>query len=268
MKTLSLPQVSFRRPPLGLARISSPSAEFAQRLSVLYALAQGSNYVFGSPVGPFFHQGRHLEIPRFVYFGPRTHDESLRLAFFAGFDHSDLRGSFALAQLIEHLALTPDLGHGLNLSFFPLVDVAGLHHGATRRALASQNWATSEEPEIELLARETRIQSYQGFVRIETASGLDDITVNLRGAGQASGVELVSSAEFDPLPVRWEGESADALPASGPLTLADDFPYSAFELSLRVPAHWSDDLYRVAVSSFLKRFVLRYRELQAFSHNL
>lgn len=268
MPTLLLPHIFPPRASAARPLSVPPAIELSQRLSVLYALAQGSHYVFGSPLGPVYHQGLHHHLPRFVYFGPGTHNESLRLAFFAGFDHSDLRSSFALAHLVEQLALSPDLGHGLNLSFFPMVDAIGLHRRSGKRLLAAENWASSQEPEIELLAREARLQSFHGFVRIETVADVDEITVRLNGVGQTAGVELVSSDDFEPLPVRWEGSALDETPSAGPLSLADDLPLSPFELSLQVPARWSDDLYRVDVSSFLKRFVVRYRELQAFSHNL
>jgi hypothetical protein len=207
-------------------------------------------------------------LPRFVYFGPHTHDESLRLAIIAGFDHTDLRGSLALTQFIEHLVLTPDLGHGLNLSLFPLIDVIGLHEGIHNRELGTANWAHSNQPEISLLGKDARTRGYHGFVRIETAHGLDDITVHLRGPSEAAGVELISSEDFEPLPVRWEAEALDAVPSEGPLTLLDDLPFPPFELTLRIPSSWPTDLYRISVSSILKRFVLRYRALQAHSDGI
>jgi hypothetical protein len=246
----------------------SPTHALRERLSRLYALSQLSNYVFASPIGPFYDRALHLNLPRFVYFGPHTHDESLRLAFLTGFDHQDLRGSLALLQFIEHLVLTPDLGHGLNLSFFPLIDVIGLHHGVKSRRLSHEDWAYPKAPEIELLGKEARTRGYHGFVRIETARGLDNIAVQLRGTSKAAGVELISSEDFEPLPVRWEAEALDAAPSEGPLTLLDDLPFPPFELTLRIPSSWSADLYRISVSSILKRFVLRYRALQAYSHGI
>jgi hypothetical protein len=238
-------------------------------LSKLYVLSQRSDYVFASPIGPFYHRALHLSLPRFVYFGPHTHDESLRLAFLTGFNHQDLRGSLALLQFIEHLVLKPDLGHGLNLSLFPLLDVAGLYHGVQNRHLETENWNHPKAPEIELLGKDARTRGYHGFVRIETAaSGSDEITVSLRGIDEASGVELISSEDFDPLPVRWEADAFDTAPTNGPLTLADDLPFRPFELTLRVPAGWPTDLHSTVVSSILKRFVLRYRALQAHSNGI
>ena len=104
-------------------------ALFGEQLEALYGLVQRSNYVFGSPLGPFHRQARTYHVPRFVYFGP---DAS----------------------------------------------------------------------------------------------------------------------------------------AYGPLTMADDQPFHPFELTLRIPAAWSAELYREAVASILKRFVLRYRGIVAYGQNL
>ncbi|MFT3869452.1 MAG: hypothetical protein QM715_13440 [Nibricoccus sp.] len=246
----------------------TPSSELIEWFSSLYALSQRSNHVFGSPVGPFYHQNHPLHLPRFVYFGPHTHDESLRLAFLSGFDHTDLRGSFALAQFVEHLVLAPDLGHGLNLSIFPLVDVLGLYLGVNNRKLATKNWSHSSLPEISLLGKDARTRGYHGFVRLETARDIDDITVSLRGTDEAAGVELISSEDFEPLAVRWEADAPGSASADGPLSLMDDLPFPPFELTLRIPASWSADLHRDSVTSILKRFVLRYRGLQAYSQGI
>jgi hypothetical protein len=248
----------------------SASQELSESLHALYALSQRSNYVFGSPIGPFYHKAHHLNLPRFVYFGPHTHDESLRLAFYAGFEHADLRSTFALLHLVERLAIAPDIGQGLNLSFFPLVDAVGLFQGGTARDLARENWQHSSAPEINLLQKDARSRGYHGFVRILTASGTDEISVSLRAQDDAvistPGVEFISSEDFEPLTVRWEATSP--LIVDGPLTLSDDLPFRAFELTLRIPAAWPAGLYREAVSSVLKRFILRYRTLQAYAQHL
>ena len=104
--------------------LSLPAA-FAEQLTSLYGLVQRSSYVFGSPLGAVAHAGRSHPLPRFVYFGPHASEASVRLAFLAGFDHRDLRGTLALLHFIEGLALEPEIGHGLNFSLFPLVDVLG-----------------------------------------------------------------------------------------------------------------------------------------------
>lgn len=250
--------------------VPAGSAGIAQRLTEVYRLCERSAHVFGSPIGPFHHRSQAYSVPRFVYFGPHTSDESLRLAFFAGFDARDLRGSFGLLQFVERLALAPTLGQGLNLSFFPVLDVLGLELGLGNRGLDTAHWGHGIAPELSLLEKDARLRGYHGFVRIGVAHGEEVATVRLRGhpAAAALGVELISSEDFEPFAVRWEADASGRLPHEGPLSVADDLPFPPFELSVALPGSWSADLHRQAVSAVLVRFVQRYRGVHAYGHNL
>jgi len=245
-------------------------AIFSEQLAALYDLVQRSQYVFGSPLGPLAARTGSYHVPRFVYFGPHTSDASLRLAFTAGLDHRDLRSTLALLHLVEQLALKPDIGQGLNLSFFPLVDVLGLAGLALDRALASAHWSHTHAPELKLLEQDARLIGYHGFVRLESAPGQDVATVQLRFAANDNptpDVELISSEDFEPFPVRWEAD-ANQHPVDGPLSVADDLPVRPFELTLRLPAAWSPGIYREATASILKRFIIRYRGFIAYGQHL
>jgi hypothetical protein len=247
----------------------TPSIEFIERLTSLYALAQRSQYVFASPLGPFYRQARHYHVPRFVYFGPHTSDESLRLAFHAGFDSADLRGTLALLHFVERLALTPDLGQGLNLSFFPLADITGLLRNESQH-LAARSWIAPGVPELDLLAGDVRSRAYHGFVRIETTPADDNvITIRLRGhSADALGLELLSSHDIAPWDVRWESGPVDATPSDGPLSLSDDLPFQPFELTIGLPSAWSVELHREAATTILKNFIQRYRGFHAYAQHL
>ncbi len=251
---------------------ASLPAAFAEQLSDLYQLVARSSHVFGSPLGPLPAATRDLHLPRFVYFGPHSSDASLRLAFHAGFDHRDLRSTLALLHLVEGLALRPDLGQGLNLSLFPLVDLLGLAGLAPARGdLGEENWTRSTAPEIRLLEQDARTRGYQGFIRIATVPSQDVVTVRLRAPGRvenpAPSLELISSEDIEPFPVRWESDAV-ANAADGPLTLADDLPQQPFELTLSLPAAWPMELVREAAASILKRFVLRYRGFISYGQHL
>ena len=252
------------------ANDASLTAVFGEQLADLYDLVQRSQFVFGSPLGPIQVAQRSLHLPRFVYFGPHTSDVSLRLAFTAGLDHRDLRSTLALLHLVEQIALKPDLGQGLNLSFFPLVDVLGLASLAADRNLASVNWSQTNEPEINLLEQDARLSGYHGFVRLETARSHDVATVRLRFAPNdypTPEVELVSSDDFEPFAVRWESDTGHP-PVDGPLSIAGDLGVAPFELTLRLPAAWPAEQYREATASILKRFIVRYRGFLAYGQNL
>lgn len=260
--------------PATVARASAPvsslslSAALGEQLSTLYTLAQRSDFVFGTPLGPFLHAGRTHYLPRFVYFGPHTSEESPRVAFLAGLDHRDLRSTLALLHLVEELALAPDIGQSLHLAFYPLVDVLGHLQPEIGRNLARQNWSAASAPEIDTLAREARLRTYHAFVRLESVTADDTVTLRVRTPfGSSSGAPLLSSEDTDPYPVRWEVEP-DAPVSTGPLSLGDGLRFRPLDLTLRVPAAWSPEFHREAVASILKRFIVRYRGFLAYGQHL
>jgi hypothetical protein len=254
-----------------LTELSSLPAAFSEQLSRLYAQVQRSPFVFGSPVGPFTAGARSFDLPRFVYFGPNASDAALRLCFLAGFNHRDLRSTLVLLQLIESVAARPDLGEGLNLTFFPLVDLLGLAGLADSRNLEKQNWIHSTAPEISLLEKDARHRAYHGFVRLETARGEDVVSVLLRSPvpleNAAPELEWFSSVDLDPVPVRWEREATAHL-HHGPLSIADDLLVQPFELAVRIPAAWPLEVYAEVAASILKRLVLRYRGFMSYAQHL
>jgi hypothetical protein len=258
--------------PEARAGSPGPSAACLQaHLSTLYALSQYSRHVFASPLGPFPFDGRHAYVPRFAFFGPHASEDSWSLAFLAGFDHRDLRASQALLALAGLLAGDAEAGHGLNLTFFPLVDAAGLFLGAPDRNLASAHWGRSDIPEIQLLEKDARQRGYHGFVRVETAQpGAEEIEVLVRRPGiegSPPDLDLITSDEAQGVPVRFEFESR-AFPDRGPLSAAEDLPFNPFELTVRVPAAWPGETYRKSVATLLDRFLRRYRANQAYGQHL
>ena len=253
------------------APAASPTYAFTAQLSALYALSQKNNHIFGSPLGPVYSGGRAVYLPRFVFFGPHATDESWRLAFLAGFDRRDLRAGQAVLRLVASLAENSEHGHGLNLTFFPLIDTAGARSDPDSRHLERAHWARSTAPEIDLLEKDARLRGYHGFIRVESTSEEDElIIVRVRepaGLLPSPDVELISSEETEPFPVRFERTAGSDIP-DGPLTVADDLPVQPFELTLRIPTAWSDDLYHEAVRVILTRFILRYRAFQAYGQHL
>jgi hypothetical protein len=228
--------------------------------------------VFGSPAGPLHgRDGQQHFLPRFVYFGASSSNAALRVAFYAGLDHRDLRSTLALLKLVEGLTLKPDLGQALNLSFFPLVDVLGLAHGLQNRHLATANWATSTAPEIQVLERDARLRAYDGFVRLESITASDTVSIQLRSARPAENaapeLEVISSTDIDPFDVRWEADARVDV-RSGPLSIADDIPVQPFELVVGIPSSWSTELYAESAASILKRFIVRHRGFISYAQHL
>ena len=251
---------------------ATPAGIFSARLGALYPLAQRHPHLFASPLGPLGAGARPALLPRFVFFGPHASDASWRLAFLSGFDARELRPAHALVGLIERLAARADEGHGLDLTFFPLVDAGGLEADAPIRPLATAHWGRFGAAEIGLLERDARARGYHGYIRVEAAAPGDEIiAIRVREPATQDGspdVELISSDDLDPFPLRFERGPAGVPPIDGPLSVADDLPVQPFELTLRVPLTWPDEIQQEAVIIILTRFLHRYRAFQAYGQHL
>jgi len=248
----------------------APSITFPERLGALYDLAQRSDHVFGSPLGPFRLEGRDYFLPRFVYFGPHTSTESVRLAVFAGFNRHDRVVAHALLSFIDRLARRSDIGQSLNVSFFPVVNVAALLGGMEERDLADEDWGHPRQPEIALLNQDARRCGYQGFIRVVNAVDEEPVArVRLvrSTVAQASAIELFSSEDFAGWSVTFETVDA-ARVRQGPLSLADDLPFPPFEVELALPADWSPCATEQALEPLLKRLIVRYRSFLAYGQHL
>lgn len=268
---ITMSNVTSRFSAVALAPTTPPGlpAELEARIAALYALAQRSDHVFASPLGPFHHATRPYHVPHFAYFGPHTSDESPRIAFYAGERHGELHGALALLHFVRQLARTPEIGHGLNLSFFPLVDVLGTHTGDPTRHLADEHWALSCQPELSLLEKDIRLREYHAFVRVvATTDELVGVRLRSRFALGAWGGELLTSADVEPWPVRFEAEELPVAPVTGPLTAGDDLACLPFELTLALPAAWTQPESDAATASILHRFVDCYRAARGYAQNL
>ena len=257
------------RPAPQPAPADDAQPDLRARLSSLYGHAQQSAHVFGSPLGPFFHRAAAFHVPRFAYFGPNTTDASVRLAILSGYSSQSLPGTLALIAFVQRLTLNPEIGHSLNLSFFPIVDVLGTLGDEAGRALGNESWTASGAPELALLEKDARLRAYQGFIRIETTDD-DVITAELRAGhshnADTTDIELIASDDFEPWPVRFQSAAAHA--NRGPLSLSEDLPFAPFELTVAVPRAWPQPFIDEAVAHILKRFIVRYRGLQAYGQHL
>ncbi len=249
---------------------AEPSSALPRRLRALYEQAQRSDHVFGSPLGPFAFEGREHALPRFVYFGPHTSQESVRLGVLAGFGRHDRIAVNAVLAFVESLARESDIGQSLNVSFFPVVNVAGLLGDAEERDLASENWATSRAPEIALLNQDTRRCGYQAFVRVVTTSD-DEPSAWVRTVrtprAHATDLEVFDASDFGAWPVRFARVAAADV-HSGPLALADALPFAPFEVELALPADWPQARADRAIAERLKHLIVRYRGFLAYGQHL
>jgi hypothetical protein len=236
----------------------------------LVAIAQDSDHLFASPLGPIYDGDTAIQLPRFVYFGPNSSEVSLRLALVGGIGRHDSLAAHALLAFVEGLARRPDLGQGVNLSFFPVVNARRFLAGAEESDLSAAHWSRAEDPEIKLLSLDARVRSYHGFIVVTTTADEAPsarVRTVLTEHVAASDVELFNSEDFAPWSVRFESLTARAA-TQGPLTLAQDLASAPFEVEVALPAHWSQAHADRSLAALLKRLIHRYRGFHAYGHHL
>lgn len=252
------------------ASSSVPSFSLSDRLGALTEVAQESDNIFASPLGPFYVGDAPVYLPRFVYFGPNSSEASLRLALLAGLGRHDLLAARSLVAFIDGLARHPDIGQGVNLSLFPVVNARRFLAGAEEHDLSAVHWGRAGEPEIKLLSMEARVRSYHGFVTVVTAADETPaarVRTVLTEHVAASDVELFNSEDFSPWSVRFEALTARAA-IEGPITLAQDLAFAPFEVQIALPAHWSQAHADRSLAVLLKRLIQRYRGFFAYGQHL
>lgn len=268
MSTRSSKSVAIRDalPPI-IFRSADAELELKRLFDAFYELAQKADNLFASPTEAFSIGDRVYHLPRFILFGPNQGSGPIRLALYAGWNGDDVRGSLALLSLIEWLTQHPAAAAGYQLVFYPLVNPTGFqdHTPATRGRvrLETENWATSEAPEIGVLAKEFRLHRFNGWISLHSTPAHDRIQARIRG--------LPVNADFFPVErgrfrIDWQTDSSPS--SEGPFALNGDLPFGSFQLRLDVPAAWPDGLHIQAVAQTVGAFLERYRAAISYGIHL
>ncbi len=248
-------------PLAGVPGEHESECDLAGWIRTLYEDAGSSDCLFASPLGPVAVGGRSLLVPQFVYFGLNLSADPVRLAVLSGFDPTDFRGSRAVLALVSELAAHPDIGQGLSVSFFPVVNARMLAWGGGQRSLAGELWSTSKEPELALLRRNAATQRYQGFIILRSSPdrepGVTVRTACSRRAGRPNG-EVFTPADFAPWPVRFESVFTPSR-HRGPLALGRPWDYGPFEVEITVPVRWEQPRWDHATVPLLRRLLISDR---------
>jgi len=246
------------------------TAGLAAAIGSLYEDVGRSDSVFGSPLGPLASDGGPVFLPQFVYFGPGSSSDPVRLAIYSGFKGIDIPGARTLLRLVSELVVRPDIGQGLSVSIFPAVNVRAVIGGHQGLDLSCESWLRSREPEIRLLRDNANLRRYQGYIRIAgTDEGAPSAVVRtaLSGVASRSGVEVYSSADFEPWSTLFETERLDG-GQPGPLSLSHGTDDAPFDVALAVPRSWPQGRWNRELIPLLKRLIVGYRGFISFARNL
>jgi len=242
---------------------------FRLLLATLRESTAGSERLYATAGEGFFSDGGLFSLPRLVYFGARGSPGALRLAFFAGWNGRELRGSLALLAFVHHLMIHPEVADGCNLLFHPLVNVTGFLDGTAHTRLGHDlehaAWTgTSAPPELRSIAADFPRHAAHGWIEILIEPVADRIQARVRGLPVHPDYLPIDlpQAGIDWSPAQ-RGEPVDT-PSGGLAALSR----GAFGLSFGIPGGWPPSRYIPQLVRVLGATIDRYRRAAAFGGEL
>jgi len=250
--------------------VRDEAARIYTSAGALYEEASASDSVFGSPLGPIEGPGGRNFLPQFVYFGPGSSIDPVRIAVFGGLSGEDLKGSWALIDWIKVLLVHPEIGQGVSVSVFPIVNLNAIQGGADSVGLQDLDWFVARIPEIRLITENARVRAYQGFIRIEASrDSVPSVVVRtaVKRRAHHSSAEVFASSDFEPWDTRFETLGPDNK-LLGPLSLSRKLNNALFEVVLSVPAAWTQSKWSSNLLPLLGRLVASYRKFFSYGGEL
>ena len=148
-------------------------------LAPLRKLAATSEHLLATTCGDFIRDGEPYALPRFIFNGPRSGGDPIRLAIFAGIHGDEPAGVLALVRFLGDLADHPELATGYRLYAYPVANPTGFEdntrHSRSGKDLNREFWHASDEPEVYLLEQELWTHRFHGIVSLhsdDTSEGL------------------------------------------------------------------------------------------------
>ncbi len=151
----------------------------SQLLAPLQKLAVKSEHLLATTCGDFVREGEHYALPRFVFNGPRSGGDPIRLGIFAGIHGDEPAGVLALVRFLGDLTSHPDLAGGYRIYAYPVANPTGFEdntrHSRSGKDLNREFWHASDEPEVYLLEQELWTHRFHGIISLhsdDTSEGL------------------------------------------------------------------------------------------------
>jgi hypothetical protein len=169
---------SVSRPPTGDCTRANSRKKPDDLLEHLVAAARRSPHLRSISSPRFARAGQEFSVPHFMFNGPPSGGEVMRLGLFAGIHGDEPEGVQTLVALLERLEAEPKLAAGYQLLVYPVCNptgyAAGTRHSATGRDLNREFWKRSEEPEVHWLEHELATKRFDGLISLhsdDTANG-------------------------------------------------------------------------------------------------
>ncbi len=258
-----------------------PRRPVADVLSPLDNLALGSPNLLTNRTERFQVADGALQLPRYVFIGPKGGDEPIRVGLFAGIHGDEPEGVFALVQCLRLLEAKPELATGYCLFVYPVCNPTGFEanarHSRAGKDLNREFWSGSRQPEVRFLEAELAAKAFHGIISLHT----DDTSPGFYGFAHGATltenlIEPALTAAEHFLPRNREAV-IDGFNASdgviregynGVLSAPPEARPRPFEIILETPQAAPQALKEAAFVAALQSILTSYRELVAYAPNL
>lgn len=258
---------------------------YPHRLRRLYwpflAIAESCQNVVGMVAGSFTQDGNRYTIPRFTLLGPETSVPQKRIGIFSLLHGDEAACATALLHLLQELADDPAPAAGYDLVIYPVCNPTGYEDGTRHNRngmdLNREFWRGSSQPEIVILERELRAQSFDGIIALHA----DDTCDGLYGYTQGRVLNenllqpaLRASAQVLPLDCRPVIDSFSAREAMicecypGILAPPPEQRPQPFEIIFETPANALPEKQAEAARIAIRSILASYRGFIAYAQDL
>jgi hypothetical protein len=234
-------------------------------LDPLNDLARSQNGLFYSPVTSVGPNGR-VRLDRYIFIGPQSSHQPVKLAFFGALRGTDVYTSAALVEFIRHLDASPELATGFHLYFYPIANPGGFEAGTPYTAsgadLLLQLWSDSDDAEAYLVEREIAVIQFHGVIGLHSPLHLTGTSGHLHGIGGTLFESILkptleAASIFIPAARAGDWGSSERLS----LTARADLNPRPFEIEFKVPGSASPVAQVLTFRTALHAILARYRQI-------
>lgn len=261
---------------------ASLSEDLHQKIADLCEQAGGSGFLSFEELGGFASRGRHYTLPRFLFRGPDSDHEPVRIGVFAAIHGDEPEAAFAALQFLRRLLDEPQRGRGYEVYVYPVCNPTGVEDGTRHSRIGAdlnrEFWSRSPQPEVRILERELAALAFQGVVALHADNTTEGVYAYVRGATLTEALATPALEAAEAFLPRAAGAVIDGFPArdalirgacfDGVLSNPEALKPAPFELIFETPQEAPFELQVQAAVAALESVLLEYRPFLAFGQNL
>jgi protein MpaA len=250
-------------------------------LIALDQLAEQSPHFISKSFGEFDSEGRTYTLPRYVFLGPKSGGDTIRIGIFATIHGDEPEGALALTRFVTALGNNPEIAKGYALFIYPVCNPTGFEdntrHSRRGKDLNREFWRESAEPEVRFLESEIWTHAFDGIITLHSDDTSDGLYAFVSGAVLTENLTEPALREAEQFLPRNRNHVIDGFNArggivtdcyQGVLKATPGLVRPPFEITLETPQKAPLHRQVEAFNAALQTILIEYRYLQAIAQNI